>query len=187
MSSPGPWTICLFHLFRGLSLLRPLFEVILLLGQLIERTCNQTVMQNMHSWENWNFSESLCFTFVRHWKLSFFFFFFFYWSLPLWPDNGNVAILFLKKCISYAGENSLQKNLDSFPMFIKNFLCPVAPRNDAIDVVQVFRSFILFQCSLKHSVGNGRDVFPALGQSIPGVLLPVCIRIRRLLQCKCTT
>ena len=31
-------------------------------------------------------------------------------------------------------------------MFIKNFLCSVAQRNDAINVEQVFRSFSLFQC-----------------------------------------
>ena len=76
------------------------------------------------------------------------------WSLPLRPDNVHITFFFLKKCISYAGENSLQKNLDSFPMFIKNFLCSVAPCNDAINVVQVFRSFSLFQCTLNQPVSK---------------------------------
>ena len=76
------------------------------------------------------------------------------WSLPLRPDNVHITFFFLKKCISYAGENSLQKNLDYFPMFIKNFLCSVAQRNDAINVEQVFRSFSLFQCTLNQSVSK---------------------------------
>ena len=104
MSSPGPWTMCLFHLFRGLSLLRPLFEVILLLGQLIERTCNQTVMQNTHSWENSSFSGSLCFIFASCWKHSFSVI-----DLFLWDQIMSISPFFFLKNASPMQERTAYK------------------------------------------------------------------------------
>jgi len=49
---------------------------------------------------------------------------------------------------SLNGETSFQKDLNYFLPFLKNFLRCVTPYNDVIDVLQMFWSFILFQCSL---------------------------------------
>ncbi|KAK4826388.1 hypothetical protein QYF61_008059, partial [Mycteria americana] len=49
----------------------------------------------------------------------------------------------------------------------RNLFCCVAPCDDVINVLQVFWSFTLFQCSLDQSMANGRAVSPPLGQWIP--------------------
>lgn len=50
---------------------------------------------------------------------------------------------------------SFQKGLDYFLPFSKNFCCCIAPYKDMFNVLQVFQSFSLFQCSLDQCMADG--------------------------------
>ena len=58
--------------------------------------------------------------------------------------------------------------MNYFLPFLENF-CYIAPYS-VVNVLQVFRSFSLFQCSVDQPMANAKTVFPPLRQLIPGVL-----------------
>ena len=67
--------------------------------------------------------------------------------LPFYPQKLDL----LRRSLDFTslnGETGFQKDLNYFLPFLKNFLCGVTPYNDVIDVLQMFWSFTLFQCSL---------------------------------------
>lgn len=64
----------------------------------------------------------------------------------------------------------LSEGLDYFLPVLKNFCCYTAPDNDVINILQMFGSFCLFQCSLDQPMWNDRAVFIPLGHLILGVL-----------------
>jgi len=67
-------------------------------------------------------------------------------------------------------KNGFWNNFNTFLPFLKIFFFCIAPYADVSNVLQVFRSFPLFQCNLDQPITNDRAAFPSLGQSIPGAL-----------------
>jgi len=66
--------------------------------------------------------------------------------LPFYPQKLDL----LRRSLDFTslnGETSFQKDLNYFLPFLKNFLRGVTTYNDVIDVLQMFWSFTLFQCS----------------------------------------
>ncbi|KAJ7400205.1 hypothetical protein BTVI_107419 [Pitangus sulphuratus] len=67
--------------------------------------------------------------------------------LPLTGITGSLDLTL------FYGKTNLQEDLDYFLPFLKNFCC-VVPHNDTINVLQMFQSFTLFQCSLDQSMAD---------------------------------
>jgi len=82
------------------------------------------------------------------------------------PKTGTLP----QNLTSLNGKTSFQKDLNYSLPFVKNFLCCVTPYNDVIDVLQMFWSFTLFQCSLDQPMANGGTV------STPGAVDSRCTR-----------
>ncbi|KAF4802832.1 hypothetical protein TURU_021596 [Turdus rufiventris] len=89
--------------------------------------------------------------------------------LPLYSQELDLSGRSFEFALSN-GKAGSQQNLDDPFSFLKYLHCRVAPHNDVINVLKVFWSLTLLQCSLDQSMADGGAVFPPLGQMIPGVL-----------------
>ena len=67
-------------------------------------------------------------------------------------------------------QNWFLEGFELLSFLSQKLLLLCCPHNDVANVLQVFRSFPLFQRTLDQPMTNCRSVFPSLGQSIPGVL-----------------
>ena len=89
--------------------------------------------------------------------------------MPFYPQK----LVLLCRSLDFTllnGETGFQKDLNYFLPFLENYFCSVVPHDVVVNVLQVFQSFTLFQCSLDQSMASGRAVFPRVGQSTPSVL-----------------
>jgi len=140
------------NLFKCLSLLRAPFKIILLPGHVVQRTYNLTVIWDMHPPKTHNTQEGRCFLFAGWWRHSCYFVDDIHGDLmvpilPFYPQKLDL----LRRSLDFTslnGETGFQKDLNYLLPFLKNFLRCVTPYNDVIDVLQMFWSFTLFQCSL---------------------------------------
>ena len=71
---------------------------------------------------------------------------------------------------SVNNQTSSQKDPNCSLSFLETYLCYIAPHHNAINVLQVLRSTVLFQGSLDQPMANGQAMFPPLGQTVPGIL-----------------
>jgi len=141
-----------FNLFKCLSLLSAPFKIILLPGHMVQRAYNLAVIWDVHPPKTHNTQEGLCFYFAGWWRHSCYFVDDIHWDAtkPILPFY-SLKLDLLHRSLDFTslnGEIGFQKDLNYFLPFLKNLLRCVTPYNDVIDVLQMFWSFTLFQCSL---------------------------------------
>jgi len=141
-----------FNLFKCLLLLRTPFKIILLPVPVVKRTYNLAVIWDVHPPKTHNTQEGLCFLFAGWWSHSCYFVDDIHLDLmaPILPFYSQKLDLLCRSLdfTSLNGETGFQKDLNYFLPFLKNFLRGVTPYNDVVDVLQMFWSSTLLQCSL---------------------------------------